>query len=223
MIFSSMVPTTVVKTDWSQLLGVGVAFIFIGLIMVMVNRIITAREEEELSKYVKQRLCRTRSGVSQASRAGEGEAPAAVSAAGPIPEIVAPSPELPPSAMKGASGHPPRSPKDKVTFVLDSTWLESEAKEAPREGESLRPMASPVPAAASPVASPPTSPLPTLAVMEGDSESDSEGGQSEGAVKLRPAEGTSIVSLVCPSPSPTSELHTLLPHPDQRGSRRKIY
>ena len=43
-----------------------------------------------------------------------------------------------------------------------------------REGESLRPMASPVPAAASPVVSPPTSPLPTLAVMEGDSESDSE-------------------------------------------------
>ena len=31
-----------------------------GLLMVMVNRIITAKEEEELSKYVKQRLSRTR-------------------------------------------------------------------------------------------------------------------------------------------------------------------
>ena len=48
------------QADWSQLLGVGVAFIFIGLIMVMVNRIITAREEEELSQYVKQSLSRTR-------------------------------------------------------------------------------------------------------------------------------------------------------------------
>ena len=55
-------PTTITKADWSQLLGVGVAFIFIGLIMVMVNRIITAREEEELSKYVTHRLSRTRPG-----------------------------------------------------------------------------------------------------------------------------------------------------------------
>ena len=49
-----------VQADWSRLLGVGVAFIFIGLIIVMVNRIITAREEEELTQYVKQRLSRTR-------------------------------------------------------------------------------------------------------------------------------------------------------------------
>ena len=79
MIFSSMIPSSLIKVragcmrlvspvymtiplqaDWSSLLGVGVAFIFIGLIMVMVNRIITAREEEELSKYVAQRLSRTR-------------------------------------------------------------------------------------------------------------------------------------------------------------------
>ena len=51
---------SIFQADWSQLLGVGVAFIFIGLIMVMVNRIITAREEEELSQYVKQSLSRTR-------------------------------------------------------------------------------------------------------------------------------------------------------------------
>ena len=63
MIFSSMVPTTITKADWSQLLGVGVAFIFIGLIMVMVNTILTAREEEELSQYVKHRLSRTRRGA----------------------------------------------------------------------------------------------------------------------------------------------------------------
>ena len=52
-----------VQADWSRLLGVGLAFIFIGLIMVMVNRILTAREEEELSQYVKQRLSRTRCGL----------------------------------------------------------------------------------------------------------------------------------------------------------------
>ena len=52
-----------VQADWSRLLGVGLAFIFIGLIMVMVNRILTAREEEELSQYVKQRLSRTRYGL----------------------------------------------------------------------------------------------------------------------------------------------------------------
>ena len=34
MIFFSMIPSAVIKADWSQLLGVGVAFIFIGLIMV---------------------------------------------------------------------------------------------------------------------------------------------------------------------------------------------
>lgn len=49
-------------TDWGRLLGVGVTLIIVGLFMVMVNRIITEREEEELAKYVKQRLARTRSG-----------------------------------------------------------------------------------------------------------------------------------------------------------------
>ena len=49
MIFSSMVPTTITKADWSQLLGVGVAFIFIGLIMVMVNRIIKMATELHFS------------------------------------------------------------------------------------------------------------------------------------------------------------------------------
>ena len=35
-----------------------------------------------------------------------------------VPDIVSPpAPPVPPSAMKGAGGHPPRSPKDKVTFA----------------------------------------------------------------------------------------------------------
>ena len=50
------------KQQVTLLLGIGVTFIMVGLIMVMVNRIITAREEEELAKYVSGRLARTRSG-----------------------------------------------------------------------------------------------------------------------------------------------------------------
>ena len=37
LIFSSMVPANVVNADWSRLLGVGVAFLIVGLLMVMVN------------------------------------------------------------------------------------------------------------------------------------------------------------------------------------------
>ena len=33
-----------VQADWSRLLGVGLAFIFIGLMMVMVNTIISDRQ-----------------------------------------------------------------------------------------------------------------------------------------------------------------------------------
>lgn len=62
MIFSSMIPSSVVDADWSKLLGVGITFLFIGLMMVMVNRIVSTREEEELKKYVSNRLGRTRSG-----------------------------------------------------------------------------------------------------------------------------------------------------------------
>ena len=62
MVFSAMITDSMVEGDWSHLLGVGVTFIMVGLIMVMVNRIISAREEEELAKYVSQRLARTRSG-----------------------------------------------------------------------------------------------------------------------------------------------------------------
>ena len=62
MVFSAMISNQMMEGDWSHLLGVGVTFIMVGLIMVMVNRIITAREEEELAKYVSTRLARTRSG-----------------------------------------------------------------------------------------------------------------------------------------------------------------
>lgn len=62
MVFSSMVPSHVVDADWSKLLGVGTTFILVGLMMVMVNRIISQREEEELARYVGNRLGRTRSG-----------------------------------------------------------------------------------------------------------------------------------------------------------------
>ena len=62
LIFSSMVPANVVNADWSKLLGVGVAFLIVGLLMVMVNRILSAQEDEELKTYVSTRLGRTRSG-----------------------------------------------------------------------------------------------------------------------------------------------------------------
>ena len=69
--------------------------------MVMVNRIITAREEEELSRYVKQRLSRTRSGHPFIR---EPDGP-------PQPPL------LPPSALKKAGQPSPKSPRDKVTFA----------------------------------------------------------------------------------------------------------
>ena len=62
LIFSSMIPANVVNADWSKLLGVGVAFLIVGLLMVMVNRILSAQEDEELKTYVSNRLGRTRSG-----------------------------------------------------------------------------------------------------------------------------------------------------------------
>ena len=64
MVFSAMIITNSMMEgkDWSSLLGAGVTFIIVGLIMVMVNRIISAREEEELAKYVSTRLARTKSG-----------------------------------------------------------------------------------------------------------------------------------------------------------------
>ena len=62
LIFSSMIPANIVNADWSRLLGVGVTFLMVGLMMVMVNRIVSAQEEEELHKYVSSRLARTRSG-----------------------------------------------------------------------------------------------------------------------------------------------------------------
>ena len=64
MVFSAMIITNSMMEgkDWSSLLGAGVTFIIVGLIMVMVNRIISSREEEELAKYVSTRLARTKSG-----------------------------------------------------------------------------------------------------------------------------------------------------------------
>ena len=62
LIFSSMVPANIVNADWSRLLGVGIAFLLIGLLMVMVNRILSAQEDEELKSYVSSRLARSKSG-----------------------------------------------------------------------------------------------------------------------------------------------------------------
>lgn len=63
MIFSGMIPSSLtVDADWSKLLGAGVTFLMIGLVMVMVNRIVGAKEEQELRHYVSHRLSRTRSG-----------------------------------------------------------------------------------------------------------------------------------------------------------------
>ncbi len=68
LVFSSMVPRDVVDADVSKLLGIGTTLIMVGLLMVMVNRIISQREEEELAKYVGHRLGRTRSGHALGAR-----------------------------------------------------------------------------------------------------------------------------------------------------------
>ena len=73
MIFSSMISNSSPENNWSNLLGVGVTFLLVGLIMVMVNRIITAREEEELTRYVSHRLGRSRSGHTLVRDAESGE------------------------------------------------------------------------------------------------------------------------------------------------------
>ena len=65
MVFSSMISGSRTM-EWSNLLGVGATFIMVGLVMVMVNRIITEREDEQLAKYVHHRLGRTRSGYAMA-------------------------------------------------------------------------------------------------------------------------------------------------------------
>ena len=75
MVFSAMITNSMTgNNNWSSLLGVGVTFIIVGLIMVMVNRIISAREEEELAKYVSQKLARTRSGYQIGNRDVEANA-----------------------------------------------------------------------------------------------------------------------------------------------------
>ena len=56
MIFSSMIPSRFIKADWSQLLGIGISVIFIGLFLMMVNRFITSREKVQQGSFEKQRL-----------------------------------------------------------------------------------------------------------------------------------------------------------------------
>ena len=62
MVFSAMITNSVMEGNWSHLSGVGLTFIVVGLIMVMVDRSLTAREEEELAEYGTTCLVRTRSG-----------------------------------------------------------------------------------------------------------------------------------------------------------------
>lgn len=107
MVFSSMVSNSVVEADWSHLLGVGVTFIIVGLIMVMVNRIITAREEEELARYVSGRLSRTRSGHALVRDLEPGESR-------PVRVFSTNGQRRAGTAGAGCGGTSPRSPKDKL-------------------------------------------------------------------------------------------------------------
>ena len=61
-VFSAMITNSVMEGNWSHLSGVGLTFIVVGLIMVMVDRSLTASEEEELAEYGTTLLTRTRSG-----------------------------------------------------------------------------------------------------------------------------------------------------------------
>ena len=62
IVFSAMITNSVMEGDWSHLSVVGLTFITVGLIIVMVKGIFTAREEEELAEYGTTRLAGTRSG-----------------------------------------------------------------------------------------------------------------------------------------------------------------
>jgi len=215
MIFSSMIPSSLIKADWSRLLGVGVAFIFIGLIMVMVNRIITAREEEELSKYVKQRLSRTRSGQAFVRDPECGNLV--------IPEIVKPPPI--PSAMKGAGGHPPRSPKDKVTFA---EFNDEKEPNGIHNGIHDNGNTKSVPDRNIPdiLHIPSELNIPKVNILEPSSESQRTSSPEEDRKDLN---GTleSVSSASMGPPSPTCETQSLLPEDPRNGNkkilRKKVY
>ena len=61
MVLVALIKTSMLEGDWSHTSGVGYTFVIVGLILVMVNGIITANEEEELAKHVTTRLASTRS------------------------------------------------------------------------------------------------------------------------------------------------------------------
>jgi len=212
MIFSSMLPSSLIKADWSRLLGVGVAFIFIGLIMVMVNRIITAKEEEELSKYVKQRLSRTRSGQ---AFVGDQECGNLV-----IPAIIMPPPIS--SAMKGSGVHPPRSPKDKVTFAEfnDEKELNGGHNGTQENGNTKSDLDCNI------LDIPLQLNIPKVNILIPSSESLKTSSLSEEQNHLN---GTldSVNSASLGPPSPTCETQSLLPEDPSNGNRKitkkKIY
>ena len=62
LVFSALIKNTMREGNWSHLSGIGYTLVIVGLIMVMVNRTITANEEEELAKHVTTCLASTRSG-----------------------------------------------------------------------------------------------------------------------------------------------------------------
>ena len=207
MIFSSMLPSSLIKADWSRLLGVGVAFIFIGLIMVMVNRIITAKEEEELSKYVKQRLSRTRSGQ---AFVGDPECGNLV-----LPAIS--KTPLISSAMKGSGGHPPRSPKDKVTFAEfnDEKELNGGHNGTPENGNTKSDLDFYI------LDGPLQLNIPELTIIEPSSDSLKVSSLNEEQKHLN---GTleSVNSASLGPPSPTCETQSLLPEDPSNENKKKL-
>ena len=96
MVLVALIKTSMLEGDWSHTSGVGYTFVIVGLILVMVNGIITANEEEELAKHVTTRLASTRSDyqigrdiglVGMASLVGQVALPGGLVAEGPLPVL----------------------------------------------------------------------------------------------------------------------------------------
>ena len=96
LVFSALIKNTMREGNWSHLSGIGYTLVIVGLIMVMVNRTITANEEEELAKHVTTRLASTRSDyqigrdiglVGMASLVGQVALPGGLVAEGPLPVL----------------------------------------------------------------------------------------------------------------------------------------
>ena len=90
--FAMVIVALIKRSHWSHTSGVGLTFIIVGLILVMVNRIMTANEEEELAKQDRftrsdYQIGRDLGLVGMASLVSQVALPAGLVAEGPFPVL----------------------------------------------------------------------------------------------------------------------------------------